>query len=272
MSQIDIKKLEELIPNELGETIEKFFYPVTHAKAVYVREGWTLWDELQEIKDSLFPVSLSVSASKTVFNAADSVEKKGTLTVRILKNEEEIDRDEVKNLTSSVSSIGNVSLKLGNQSWDENKAKVTIPFEFADSGTDGYSSHTITIKAELTSGKVLTGSVIVKEIATSYIGFIKAENPSSSIFNNPNNVRKIESTSLAGTYVFEQIPEDYCFWMITPAYPIYEDPVGMTNQFPITLTKFEDTYEIDGVTYEFFRNSTGKLESATWTIDISDKK
>lgn len=270
MKKTPIKKLYDWISSSAGP-VKEFFYPLTHWKAVMCGNR-TLYDELKDIKDALFPVSLSFSADKTIFNALDIEEKKGTLTVRVLKNGTEISRDEIKEISFNVASVGSSNLNLSDTVWDKSIAKSTTDFEFTDSGEDGYSSHTITVRVILTSGKILTGNIVIKEIATSWVGFIKAENPSSDIFNNNNNVKEINtSTSVAGTYVFEQIPDDYCFWIITPAYSVYQDPVGMTNQFPITLTKFKETYLIDGVRYEFFRNSTGKLSSATWTIELSDK-
>lgn len=268
-----IKKLYDWISSSAGP-VKEFFYPLTHWKAVMCGNR-TLYDELKDIKDALFPISLSFSANKTTFNASDLEEKKGTLTVRVLKNGTEISRDEVKEMDFDRSSVGSSNLDLDKNKavWDKSIAKALVPFEFTDSGENGYSSHTITVKVTLTSGKILTGNITIREIATSWVGFIKTENPSSDIFKNDNNIREVKnSTSVAGTYVFEQIPDDYCFWIITPAYSVYQDPVGMTNQFPITLTKFEETYLIDGVRYEFFRNSTGKLSSATWTIELSNKK
>lgn len=273
MKKTPIKKLYDWISSSAGP-VKEFFYPLTHWKAVMCGNR-TLYDELRDIKDALFPISLSFSADQTIFNASDIEKKEGILTVRVLKNGTEISRDEIKEMSFNVSSTEGSILTVDDSGniWNESIAKALVPFKFSDSGSYGYSSHTIKVQVILTSGKILTGSVIINEIATSWIGFIKTENPSSDIFKNENNIREVNnSTSVAGTYVFEQIPDDYCFWIITPAYSVYQDPVGMTNQFPITLTKFEDTYLINGVRYEFFRNSTGKLSSATWTIELSNKK
>lgn len=267
-----IKKLKEL--SDTG--VENLFYPLTHPKAVQWSNGETLETELIMIKNALWPITVTLTASK--IDGVDKVsnliydedeKKSGYLYIDFKQNGIDC-RDKIEEISLDISPNDGSFIILG----DYDSTTKSIPFEFSDSENIGYSSHTITLTAKITGqdNNFISDTCIIKEIASSYITFTKQLSPSVDILKNTESRFKkiIRNTSISGTFNFNQVPVGYCFWIITPSSKEFNDPKSVSSSGgPVIMKKYSEIIEINGVNYEFFSNASGPMQAQVdWEITI----
>lgn len=230
---------------------------------------------ITELQNQIFPLtsSLTLSAGKTIFEYTGKP-LSGSFDNSISFRGSEIDRKEIETFELTTSSgITDISY-LGNKPATIS-FKLPIPENFSNTCVKSYSA---SLKIVLKNGRTTNPTCNFSQIAPSWVGW----SDNSEIGNwlnkdklaeitKTNYMKKLLKTSLSGTYIWDKVEMYKSFWIIVPKSSSFSGySTVIANDFPATITNM-GTYNINGIEYQCFRNSSGPVQAETrWKMVLSN--